>query len=33
MPGIRLVDADAKLGRPAGHYSHAAYAGNLAFLS
>jgi 2-iminobutanoate/2-iminopropanoate deaminase len=33
MSGRRLADAVAQLGRPAGHYSHAACAGNLVFLS
>ena len=32
MPGLHLVNAD-NLGVPAGHYSHAASAGGMLFLS
>lgn len=33
MSGIRLVGADALVGKSAGHYSHAACVGDLVFLS
>jgi len=33
MSGVRLVGAGESLGKPAGHYSHAACVGDLVFLS